>query len=177
MMGKRISGFLYFGLIVTVLVGGLRLANWIPSAVQDGFIEQFDSIDEVSSKLKIKDIYIPSYFPQTFKWPPAAIWAQTRPYTAIVMEFKDISTGDVGLTISQVHAGARFMSSDRIGMTRIRETAGYPLRGRKASLEVGVGNNDEPCSRISWNEGKYRVTVAMKSGPFELLKIAESMLQ
>jgi hypothetical protein len=176
-MRKKVIGFLSFGLIVVVLIGAMKLVDWVPSAVQSGFVEEFRSIDEVTSRLKITDIYIPSYFPQNFKWPPTVILAQTKPYTAIVMEFRDVTRGDVGLTISQVDAGARFISDDKIGMSQIREQVSYPLKGRNASLEVGADSNDEPCSRISWIEGKYRITVAMRSRPFELLKIAESMLR
>ncbi len=176
-MRKRIIGFLSFGLIVIVLVGVLKLLNWIPSAVQDGFAREYKSVDEVSSKLKIRDIYIPSYFPQNFRWPPAVILAQTRPYTAIVMEFRDVDKGDTGLTISQTEAEARFIKDDRIGISEVKEKVDYILKGRHALLEVGVGKNDEPVSRISWIEGRYRMTVAMKSRPFELLRIAESMLR
>ncbi len=176
-MRKRMIGYMSFGLTVLLLIGALKLLNWVPSAVQDGFVRQYKSIDEASSKLDIKEIYIPSYFPQSFRWPPTLIWAQTRPYTAIVMEFRDVDKGDVGLTISQVDAGARFMQDDKVGISRVTEKVNYPLKGRKAFLEVGVGKNDEPRSRISWIEGKYRITVAMKSRPFDLLKIAESMLR
>jgi len=176
-MGKKMTGLFSFGLMVVVLIGALKLLNWIPSAVQDGFVREFKTVDEVNSKLGIRDIYIPSYFPQNFKWPPTAICAQTRPYSAIVMEFRDVDRGGVGLTISQVEAGAPFIAGDRIGLSQIREKVIYPLKGRMASLEVGVGNNDEPCSRISWIEGKYRITVSMRSRPFDLLKIAESMLR
>lgn len=176
-MRKKLTGLFSFGVMVVVLLGALKLLNWIPSAVQDGFVREFKTVDEVSAKLRIRDIYIPSYFPQNFKWPPTAIWAQTRPYDAIVMEFRDADRGDVGLTISQVDAAAPFIAGNKIGLLQVREKVAYPLKGRMATLEVGVCGNDEPCSRISWIEGKYRITVSMRSRPFDLLKIAESMLR
>jgi hypothetical protein len=58
----------------------------------------------------------------------------------------------------------------------VREKAPFDLRGRKSLLEVGTCENGEQCSRISWNEGEYRLAVFMRSAPFELIKIAESML-
>lgn len=172
---KSISGFIFFGLTVLAVIASLKLANWIPSAVQGGFVREYGSIEEVSSKLKIRDIFIPSYFPQRFKWPPSVILAQTRPYAAIMMEFKDVKSGDTGLVIAQIKTGAHFVSDDIIAMPQIRREISYPLNGRRALVEVGVGNNDEPRSRLSWTEGRYRITVSMKSSPFELIKIAESM--
>ena len=78
-MRKIIVGFLYFAATVAVLIGGLKLINWVPSVVQEGFVGRYRSIEEVESKLKIRDVYIPSYFPQSFKWPPDTIWARAMP--------------------------------------------------------------------------------------------------
>ena len=176
-MRNKIIGFLSFGVTIIILIGALKLMNWVPSFVQEGFIREYKSVDEVKSDLKIGDIYIPSYFPQSFRWPPSAIWAQTRPFTAIVMEFRNVETGDVGLIISQVSSGARFIPDNKIKIEQVREKVNYSLKGRNVFLEVGTGKGDEPCSRLSWTEGKYRITVIMKSRPFDLLKIAESMLR
>ncbi len=176
-MGRKIIGFLSFGLALVVLVGVLKVMNWLPSAIEEGFIKEYGNIEDVREQLKIKDIYTPSYFPQPVKWPPSAIWAQTRPFTAIVMEFRDAENGDIELTISQVSSGARFIQDDKIKIEQVREKLDYSLKGRKALLEVGACRNQERCSLISWIEGKYRITVAMKSPPFELIKISESMLK
>ncbi len=176
-MGRKIIGFLSFGLVLVALAGALKVMNWLPSAVQEGFIREYRNIEDVREQLKIRDIYIPSYFPQPVKWPPSAIWAQTRPFTAIVMEFSNVENGHIELTTSQVSAGARFIQDDKIKIEQVREKVGYSLKGRKALLEVGACGNEERCSTISWTEGKYRITVAMKSPPFELIKISESMLK
>jgi hypothetical protein len=176
-VGRKIVGFLSFVLALALLVGALKVMNWLPSVVQEGFVSEYKDIEDVRDKLKIKDIYVPSYFPQPVKWPPSAIWAQTRPFTAIVMEFKNVENGDIELTISQVSAKARFIPDNKIKIEQVREKVDYSLKGRKALLEVGACENEERCSLISWIEGKYRITVAMKSPPFELIKIAESMLK
>ena len=58
---------------------------------------------------------------------------------------------------------------------RVAESVRYQLRGRDALLEVGVCEENIMCSRISWNEKGYRISVAMKSAPVDLIRIAESM--
>ena len=62
-------------------------------------------------------------------------------------------------------------------LSRIKEQATYPLKGRSAILEVGSGVKGEPCSRISWREKDVRITVLARLTPFELMKVAESMLR
>jgi hypothetical protein len=172
---KKLTGFLYFAVTIVILVALLRVADWLPTALQEGLMRKYDSIEEVKERLHVKNIYVPSYFPQSFRWPPSRILAQSQPFMAIVMEFKDMRTGDIALVISQ-SADRRFAPEKKISITRIKEKVAYPLKGRAAVLEVGTCRNDTPCSRISWREGTYRMIIETETTPFELLKIADSMI-
>jgi hypothetical protein len=173
---KRLRSFLSFAVIIAILIAALKIINWVPMAIQEGTIRKYDSIEDVRLKLKIRDLYVPSYFPQSLSWPPAEILAQSKPFTAIIMEFKRVKKGDVALIISQADTSGDFTPDMKIKAAHIRETIHYPLKGREAVLEVGICKNDEPYSKISWNEGKYKITVIMKSMPQELIRIAESMI-
>lgn len=174
-MGKKVVGFLYFAVTVVILVVVLKVTNWLPSALQEGAMREYGSIEEVRARLQVRDIIVPSYFPQSFKWPPSRILAQSRPFFAIIMEFRHQGTGEVALIIHQT-SGADFTADKKITIGQIKERVTYPLKGRAALLEVGACKGDSPCSRISWNEGNYRVKLAMRSAPFDLIKIAESMI-
>jgi hypothetical protein len=174
-MSKKILGFLYFMITVAILIAALKIINWVPMAIQTDTIRRYNTIEEVKAKLKIKKIYVPSYFPQNLIWPPSEILAQTRPFTAIVMEFRHAKNGDIALIISQA-ASADFTPYRKINMQQIKESVSYHLKGRDALLEVGICKNDEPCSQISWNEDSYRIIIMMKSGPIDLLMLAESMV-
>ncbi len=173
-MRKKALGLLYFAAAVAILVAALKISNWLPTVLQEGAMKRYRSIEEVQSKLKIKDIRIPSYIPQNVEWPPSAIMAQSRPFPAVLLEFSHGKTGDVDLVISQV-SDKGSIPERRLSLVQVTERTSYPLNGRNALLEVGLCKNDVPCSRISWHEGTYTITVAMRSAPFELLKIAESM--
>ena len=175
-MKKRLSGFLYFAVTVAILVALLKVTGWLPTALQEGLMRRYDSVEEVKAKLHVKDVYVPSYFPQSYRWPPSRILAQSRPFVAIVMEFRNVRTGETALVISQ-SAHKDFVPDKRISLIKVRERVDYPLRGRSSLLEVGTCKNDSPCSRISWREGIYRIAIEMESAPFELLKIADSMIQ
>jgi hypothetical protein len=173
---KKVLGLLYFGVTIAILVAGLMLTNWLPTVLQEGAMKKYRSIEEVQSKLKMRAIYVPSYIPQSIAWPPSGIMAQTRPFPAVLMEFTHGKTGDVDLVISQV-ADKGSIPDRKMALVQVREKTAYPLKGRNALLEVGLCKGDVACSRVSWNENGYTITVAMKAAPFELLKIAESMLR
>jgi len=174
-MQKRMFGLLYFAVTIAVVIGVLKVTNWLPTVFQEGIIRNYSSIEEVKSRLRLRDIYIPSYFPQKFKWPPSRILAQSKPFVAVAMEFRNIETGETALVISQA-ADRNFAPDKKIVIAQVKERVNYSLNGRPSVLEVGVCRNDVPCSRISWEEGGNWIRVEMKSAPFELIRIAESMI-
>jgi hypothetical protein len=143
--------------------------------VQKDMLRKFDSVEEVQSKLNIRDLHVPSYFPQSIMWPPSEILAQAKPYPAVLMIFNDAKTRDVVLVISQA-ASDTFSENSLLSFVQITRKVPFDLKNRKALLEVGMCKKDEPCSRISWTENNYRIVLTMKSPPFELIRIAEGML-
>lgn len=173
---KKFFGLLYFAATVAILIAILKVTNWLPTVLQEGVMRKYSSVEEIKSRLNIRDIYVPSYFPQSLKWPPSKLLAQSRPFVAVVMEFRNVETGDISLIISQA-ADKGFIPDRKITLAQVKERVAYPLKGRAALLEVGACKNDMSCSRISWDEGNYRVKVETKTTPFELIKIADSMLR
>lgn len=174
-MHKKLLNLFYFVVMIVILIGVIRVMNWVPAALQEGALKKYKSIEEVKSTLQIREIYVPSYFPQYFTWPPSEILAQTKPFVAVHMTFRRVDTGDIALIISQTSNNGTF-SGRKIPIAQVKEKVRYSLKGRDAMLEVGECKNGEPCSQISWNEGKYLFTVSMKSAPFDLIKLADSMI-
>lgn len=92
------------------------------------------------------------------------------------MEFNNSSKAEVALVIS--HASSKnFKADEKIRIVRIKDKVNYPVKGRNVLLEAGMCKDEEPCSRIAWDDGKYRITVTAKTSPSELLKIADSMIR
>jgi len=175
-MNKALSRFLSFTIMIGLLILALKVINWIPLAMQQDAVRRYNSIEEVRSTLNRKDIFVPSYFPQQISWPPSAILAQNKPFFAMVMEFTRADKRNTALVISQSE-GKALNVENPIVILVITEKVPYTIKGRDAVLTVGSCVNDEPCSGITWIEGKYTMTVLMKSTPFELTKIVESMLR
>lgn len=180
-MDEKLLHNRFFRVISLLLaVGGLilllKVLNWVPLALDKDIIRRYNSIEQVRETLEFEDIHIPKYFPQPLRWPPSEILAQGKPFSALMMEFRNVKNGQSTLIITQA-GSAHFNPDDRIKIDDVKESVGYALKEREALLEVGLCGTDETCSKISWDEGAYKITVFLKAPPIELIKIAESMLR
>ena len=175
-MKRTLGGMFVFGMMVAILIGALQLFNWVPSALQEGALQQYASVDDVRAHLRIGTVYLPVYYPPTVQWPPVLVAAQTRPYKAVITELaRSDSPSETVLVISQTELPHPPLK-DTIRLSSVRETVRYSLKGRAAVLEVGLCSKDEQCCRVSWQEGSYRLSLSMRSSPVELERIAESMV-
>ncbi len=172
-------GFLAFAAGLAILVIALKTLNWLPLIAQKDLMRRYPDFEEMRTSLGIRDVLVPSYFPEEFRWPPTGILAQGKPYPAVIMEFEGSKAGKgegVGMMIYQ-SVEDNFTPGGPMEISRVRERATYPLKGRSAILDVGFCGNGEPCSRISWREKNVRITVLARLSPFEVMKVAESMLR
>lgn len=178
-MRSKALGSLAFAAGLAILVVALMTLNWFPLIAQKDLMRRYGDFEEMRTALGIRQVFVPSYFPEDFRWPPTGILAQGKPYPAVIMEFEksgEDKAREVGMMIYQA-AEDGFSPGGTLVVSRIRERATYSLRGRPAILEVGSGVKGEPCSRISWREKEVRITVLARLTPFELMKVAESMLR
>lgn len=173
---KTLGGMAVFLVMIAILIGMLQLLNWIPSAVQEGAFRKYASIEELRAHLKIDPVFTPVYYPRSVQWPPSLIAAQARPYAAIVTEFAQSDAPDETILIITQTARPHHPPQEKIGLTEVRESVQYAFKDRVAVLDVGVCGDEEQCSRMSWDEGDFRISLVMKSSPVELTRIAESMI-
>ncbi len=175
-MKKTIVGFLSFSLAITILVVAMKVINGVPLIARKDALRRYASIEEVRNSLNIREIYVPAYFPQDIVWPPSGILAQGKPFPAVMMEFKNRNSGEIELVLCQSRGG-QFPLDRRIDMTSVKETVPFLMKGRRAVLVVGECAKNEPCSKITWEEGDNTVAALMKAAPFELNRLAESMIR
>lgn len=174
-MGKQMTHLMVFGLAVVILVGALKFFNWLPGALQKGALRRYASIEEVRSVLKDRKIHVPAYFPQSFKWPPSTILAQNKPFSAVVMEFDRLTSGEVGLIILQADS-KDFLGQSKIRVSDIQRRSSCTLKGRDAVVESGLCGRDEVCSKITFNEAGSWIGILMQAPEYEAIILAESMI-
>lgn len=175
-MTGRVYRFIAFAGAVGLLVVLLKLLNWLPLAVRTDLLREYRDLEEAQAAAGIETAFIPSYFPQNLSWPPSMIWAQGTPYPALLLEFGRPVGKETVLLISQA-ASESFFPGERIRFLEVQQNVPYSLKGREARLQVGVCPGSETCAGIDWQEGGYHIVVRAKTSPFELIKIAESMLR
>lgn len=173
---KQALYVLYFAITLAVVVGVLKFLNWAPGSIEPGLMARYQSVDEAEATLAIGKIYVPTYFPETIGWPPAAVLAQSTPYPAVIMEFARPSDGEMMLVIAQ-SANQHFEPDVAIRFRTISESVPLDLKGRKAQLDAGLCEDQTTCSRLAWNEAGVHLALTMKAPSVELIRIAESMLR
>lgn len=177
-MQRKWSTLSRLGLFLVLVAGtvlGLQLLNWLPLALQGGGLRRYNSVEDVQRSLGLKQLYLPSYFPETMQWPPSEILGQLRPYRLVLIHFQERGSGRVILAICQAKQEVEEVPPLRLEPSRIRGEQSLELKGHKAVLELGVDAAGNSCNRLSWVENGFRLTVVARESRDELLRIAESM--
>ena len=181
MMENRITrllrGLLLMCLAATGVVALLAILNWLPSLAQKDFARRYDSIDEAIRSAGMTAVLIPTYFPEGISWPPSLIVGQNKPYHALVMEFRETTSGRQSLIIIQSSSPDAGKQFQRTRISDIREETEYRLKGRPAILRIGSCDSGIACSDLAWQDGDIYHSVLFMSSPFELIKVTESMIR
>ncbi len=170
----------YMAVMAAGVVAFLAALNWFPSLVRPDLARRYATVEDAMRAAGYHGILVPKYFPEGLSWPPAFIFAQKRPFRAVVLEFTEPKTMRTALIVvqSSLKGGAAEAEKlQRIRFARIREQTGYRLKGRDAVLQVGICGDGRPCSRIIWKEGGFYSSVLYMSYPVELIRIADSMVR
>lgn len=174
-MKRRRLGLLYFGITLIAVIGLLMLLNWLPRVIQKGALKHYTSIDEVKADLDIRKVFVPAYFPQNLSWPPSSIIAQRRPFALIAMQFRHPGASDVAMVIEQRAAGSRGYPDTALVLDKVVQQGHVDIKDRDGTLARGFCGRDA-CSRISWREGDFLLTITLKGTERDIIRIARSMV-
>lgn len=171
---KRFKLIVTFIVSILIVIITIKAINYLPLIIQKDTMRRYESIEEVKERLGIKDLLIPTYYPQDLIWPPSEIFAQGRPFMAVTMEFRNSRSGRTDLVISQ-SSSERFKVG-KLNIKKSLDSVVYSFKGRKILVVTGFCENGDTCTRASWVEGRYRITVTGRLDPPQLSKIVESMI-
>ncbi|MDA8079336.1 MAG: hypothetical protein M0Z79_10415 [Nitrospiraceae bacterium] len=173
---SRLRMILLFAAMVVSLVLLLRFLNWIPAAFQKTEVRRYRSIEDVRSGLKIRKVFLPSYFPQYLTWPPDEIFARKRPYPLVLMHFTNQQRGEIAMSIRQADVRDASPVVSRIEPVIIHSEENILIKDRPARLFIATCPAKRACISVMWQEEGYVFTITAKDSVREVTKIAESML-
>ncbi len=168
----RLKTAVLFLVTVGALVLVLRVLDWLPLAIKKDTVRRYSTLEGVREELGRRDIYLPSYFPQSLRWPPSEIYASRD---VLLMHFTHMETGELILSLSQTARGVKPLSS-RLEPERIIKQDTALLKGREVKLSLAVCKDGKPCNRALLGEGGYTLEVIFRGPVEELQKITESLL-
>ncbi len=176
-MNKKLLGFFSFALTVAVLVIALKFVNWLPMVIQKEALRKYGNIESVKSRLNIRDIYIPSYFPQNFRWPPTEIFAQKKPFAMIIMHFRCSDSKEIGLAIRQVDARSNYSPPDsNLKIKKLIKESRVLIKDRDAVLHTALCENNLSCNELLWKEGDFLLTIVTTASQRDLIRMAISIV-
>lgn len=171
---RTLSSILFLAMVGALLLL-IKALNWLPTVLQKESLRSYRTVESIQAELRLPHVYVPTYFPQTISWPPEHLFAQAKPFPGVLMTFTRNQPPNEVLTITQSLSGS-FSRMIPCPLERVSSEVRFDFHGREAFLEVGFCSDQEPCSRINWQERETYITLFMRAAPFELIRIAESML-
>lgn len=178
MNGKQgvLRGLLLMSILTSLVAATCGALNWLSASLQDVTARQYTDIDEARRSIGFSRISVPSYFPEGIAWPPSFLLGQKKPFPALVMEFRAEHGSDIALIITQSARGADARAMQRLRLNTIQEETAYTIKEQQALLQVGRCTTGRPCSQMSWLHAGMQHTVLFMGPPFELIRLAESMI-
>lgn len=168
--------FAVFAMMVLGLIVSLKVLGWLPGAVSKTEIRNYRSLEDARAALKIKRIYMPSYFPQYLSWPPDEILARRKPYALVLMHFDNDQRREIALAIRQADSRDPAPLKMRIEPVSMRSAEDMVVKGRKVRLFMAICPGNRACNGVTWQDEGYTLTVIARDSVEEVLKIAESMI-
>jgi len=146
-----------FSIAVLVLVGGLKVLNWIPTALNGPGTISYSNLESLPASLRAAGVYRPTYFPESLEWPPAEILTREHGHS-LLMHFRNRKTERIELAISQSGDGAAPLPT-RIDPTTILSERPLDLNNRPARLVRAICADQKPCNKLMWDEGAMKLFV------------------
>jgi len=162
-----------FLVMAGILAIALHALNWVPELFRPGLAKAYPDVETAGRVLGIKNVPVPSYFPENISWPPSTVVAQNYPYPAILLQFNSEETSEQIMVITRTTGGKRPLL--KTSVEDIVEQSRADLNGQEATLVTGTCEEDRPCSLITWQAEGQQTSVLLYERPFELIRIAQSI--
>lgn len=167
---------LFFILMIAALALVLRLLNYLGSSLAEGGLRSYSSLEAAERDLGPLPTTLPSYYPDTYEWPPGEILAQGEPHPLVLIHVKERKSDRIGLAIREADHRISDPPPLRLSPTRVHSRQTVDLKGHPAELAFADCGEGVRCFQLSWSDDERNTTLVALGSEEELLRVARSMI-
>ena len=162
-------------LVMGATAAVLRAVDALPAylGVAGRGVEGFDSVEAVERRLRER-LWLPSYFPDSLRWPPAEIRVHAGPLPSVALTFAG-SERDARLVVFQSFGAFGTPPPQLLPAGRVLQTVTVPLHGAPAALSRVLDRDGRVWHELGWSTGDRRVVLRSRGPVDELLRMGESV--
>ncbi len=162
---------------LTLVLGGAAMAlatldampTWLHG--QPRGVRNAASIDEAERRLQGR-VLLPSYFPDTFRWPASSVRFTRDDGGAVALSFEG-RDGAAALVLAQTLGGTRLPEALR-GRLAVIQQQSAPL-GEEAVLARVVAEDGTLWNQLEWTRGGRRFLLRGRGSLEDLIRMARSI--
>jgi hypothetical protein len=164
------------GLVVGATAGLLRGLDALPGYLlgEPREVKRYRTLEEVERKLGER-VLLPAYFPDTLRWPPAAIRLASGPLPSLTLTFTGRDGGEERLILSQAVGGGGAASPRLLPPGLVLYATAVPVGGTEGELSRIKGEDGAIWHDLPWRREGRQVALRFRGPVEELLKMARSM--
>lgn len=152
----------------------LRTCNFLPLALDQRGMRRYSSLEDVERVLQVRQIILPSYFPDDIAWPPREIIAGRVPDAIIILHFEHQRTGDLIMALAQIQ-GEQPLPPLRLAPVVSLGSQPIVHDEWKGVLELGLCEDRKPCNTLDLRQGTHRIRITARLAQGALSKMAKSL--
>jgi hypothetical protein len=162
-------------LVIGVTAALLRGLDALPGYLrgEPPGIKRLDSIEDAERRLRGR-VVVPPYFPETLRWPPAAILVHDGPPGSVALTFVD-RAGEPRLVVFQSFDPAASPPRELVWPAVVLQRTTVRLSGQETALLRILGRDGEIWHEITWVSDQRRVLLRFRGPIDQLLAIAQSL--
>jgi hypothetical protein len=165
--------------IVVLVVGTtallLRALDAVPRYLlgEPRGIRAYATVEEAERRVKAR-LFLPAYFPDTIRWPPAAVRVDSGPPRAVGLTFVARQGGDDLLFILQSFGDTRRHSSRLLPAAVALQTTTVAIREATGEVTRVATEDGRVWHDITWPVGGRSITLRFRGALDEALRMARS---
>ena len=154
-----------------VLLSGLdALPSWLRGEPRG--VRRVASVEDAERRLRAR-LMLPSFFPDTYRWPPAAVRVTRDDGGAVALSF-DARDGTAALLLAETVGGTGPLGSGLLPESAVIQKQSAPL-GDGATLSRIVGEDGTLLNQLEWTAAGRRFVLRGRGSLEGLMKMARSI--